>query len=77
MAAREEVWKLIPTNGISIHLFATEPDIVVPWLRVKINNNKPIGKSIIEIPLNNLYGICLIDIINNNPKIRTIKCLIK
>ena len=54
IAAKEEVWKLIPTNGMSIHLLATEPPIVVPWLSVYINNNNPTGKRIIDIPLKSL-----------------------
>ena len=51
IAAREEVWKLIPTNGISIHLLAAEPPIIVPWDKVYANKANPIGRRIIDIPL--------------------------
>ena len=77
MAAKDEVWKLIPTNGMSIHLFAIEPPIVVPWLIVNTNNNNPTGKRIIDIPLKSLCGTNLTDIINKRPNNMTIKCLTK
>ena len=77
IAAKEEVWKLIPTNGMSIHLLAAEPPIIVPWLSVYINNNNPIGNRIIDIPLKSLWGTNLIDIISKRPNNITIKCLTK
>ena len=77
IAAKDEVWKLIPTNGMSIHLLAAEPPIVVPWLSVYINNNNPTGKRIIDIPLKSLWGTNLMDIISKRPNNITIKCLIK
>ena len=51
IAANDEVWKLIPTIGMSIHLLAAEPPIIVPIDKVYTSNAKPIGNRITEIPL--------------------------
>ena len=62
---------------MSIHLLATEPPIIVPLDKVQANNAKPIGKRIIDIPLNNLNGTSLIDNMSIKPNSITIRCLTK
>ena len=77
IAANEEVWKPIPIIGISIHLLAAEPPIIVPWDNVYANNANPIGRRIIDIPLNSLNGTNFTDNINIIPKRSTIRCFTK
>ena len=77
MDAKAEVWKLIPTIGILIHLLALAPEIIVPWDEVYISKRITIGSIRIEIPLKYLNGILWIENINKKPILNIIKCLKK